>query len=55
VEKPFLQGITNVSISIDFYQLKNIVEQCDLDQKLELLKLLEEENFAVRFKKSLNS
>ena len=40
----------NVSIAIDFSQLKNIVEQCDLDQKLELLKLLEKETFVVRFK-----
>lgn len=43
----------NVSISINFSQLKNIVEQCDLEQKLELLKLLEQETFAVRFKNFL--
>ncbi|OIP76560.1 MAG: hypothetical protein AUK48_05635 [Oscillatoriales cyanobacterium CG2_30_44_21] len=43
----------NVSISIDFLQLKHIVKQCDLDQKLELLKLLEQETFAVRFKNFL--
>ena len=44
-----------VSIAINFSQLKNIVEQCDLDQKLELLKLLEKETFTVRFKRFLGA
>ncbi len=44
----------NVSISIDFPQLKAVVEQCNLDEKLELLQLLEKDTFSVRFKKFLS-
>jgi hypothetical protein len=45
----------NVSISIDFSQLKAVIAQCNLDEKLELLHLLEKDTFSVRFKKFLNS
>lgn len=44
----------NVSISIDFLQLKSVVTQCNLDEKLELLKLLEKDTFSVRFKNFLD-
>lgn len=43
-----------ISVSIDFSQLKAVVEQCNLDEKLELLELLEKETFSIRFKKFLN-
>jgi hypothetical protein len=29
----------NISVAIDFSQLKTVVEQCNLDEKLELLEL----------------
>jgi hypothetical protein len=45
----------NISISLDFSQLKSVVSQCNLEEKLELLQLLEKETFSVRFKKFLNS
>ena len=45
----------NVSISIDFSQLKAVIAQCNLEEKLELLQLLEKETFSVRFNKFLNS
>lgn len=45
----------NVSISIDFSQLKAVISQCNLEEKLELLQLLEKDTFSVRFKKFLNS
>ncbi len=45
----------NVSISINFSQLKSIISQCNTDEKIELLKLLEKDTFAVRFKRFLNS
>lgn len=45
----------NLSISIDFPQLKTVVEQCSLNKKLELLQLLEKETFSIRFKKFLKS
>jgi len=43
-----------ISVAIDFSQLKTAVEQCNLDEKLELLELLEKETFSIRFKKFLN-
>ena len=43
----------NISASIDFMQLKNAVAQCDVNEKLELLRLLENETFPNRFKKFL--
>ncbi|MEI6329229.1 MAG: hypothetical protein WCP16_08350 [Pseudanabaena sp. ELA645] len=33
----------NVSISIDFSQLKTAISQCNLQEKLELLQLLEKD------------
>ncbi|BBC25117.1 type II toxin-antitoxin system VapB15 family antitoxin [Pseudanabaena sp. ABRG5-3] len=45
----------NVSISIDFSQLKVVIYQCNLEEKLELLQLLKKDTFSVRFKKFLNS
>ena len=44
----------NMSISVDFSQIKIAVEQCNVDEKLELLKLLEKETFSTRFKQLLN-
>lgn len=43
-----------ISVSIDFSQLKTVIEQCNLDEKLELLELLEKETLALRFKKFLS-
>jgi len=43
-----------IAAAIDFSQLKTVVEQCNLDEKLELLELLEKETFPIRFKKFLN-
>ncbi|GAB6139977.1 hypothetical protein JCM14076_07060 [Methylosoma difficile] len=43
-----------ISVAIDFSQLKTVVGQCNLEEKLELLELLEKETFALRFKKILN-
>ena len=43
----------SISVSIDFMQLKSAVAQCDINEKLELLRLLENETFPNRFKKFL--
>ncbi len=45
----------NVSISIDFSQLKTVISQCNVQEKLELLQLLEKDIFSVRFNKFLSS
>lgn len=44
----------NISVSIDFSQLKTVVEQCDLNEKLELLHLLEKDTFPIRFRRFLD-
>ena len=44
----------NVSISIDFSQIKAVIAQCNPDEKLELLRLLEKDTLATRFNRLLN-
>ncbi len=44
----------SLSISINFSQLKTVIAQCDLNEKLELFGLLEKDTFPVRFKQFLN-
>ncbi|MDD5268789.1 MAG: hypothetical protein PHO08_16975 [Methylococcales bacterium] len=43
----------SISVSIDFVQLKNAVAQCNVNEKMELLRLLEHETFPNRFKQFL--
>lgn len=43
----------SISVSIDFMQLKNAVAQCNAEEKMELLHLLEHETFPNRFKQFL--
>ncbi|MFZ2171504.1 MAG: hypothetical protein WAW61_17920 [Methylococcaceae bacterium] len=43
----------NISVSIDFVQLKNAIAQCNVEEKMELLRLLENETFPNRFKQFL--
>ena len=40
----------SVSMSIDMDQLKLLIRQCKLEEKVELFDLLEKETFAVRFR-----
>ncbi len=39
----------SISVAIDFAQLKNAVAQCNTDEKIQLLRLLENETFPTRF------
>lgn len=43
----------NISLSIEFEQLKNIIGQCDMNEKLELFHFLEKQTFANRFNQFL--
>ena len=43
----------SISVSIDFAQLKNAVAQCNVNEKMELLRLLVNETFPNRFKQFL--
>lgn len=42
-----------INIKLDFNQLLLIVEQCNIKQKLEIVKKLEKDTFKPRFKKLL--
>lgn len=43
----------SVNLSININQLKRLITQCNLNDKIELIRLLEKETFPVRFKKLL--
>ena len=43
----------SIFVSVDFMQLKNAILQCDVNEKLELFRLLENETFPNRLKKFL--
>ena len=43
----------SVNLSININQLKQLIAQCNLDDKIELIRLLEKDTFPVRFKKFL--
>lgn len=43
----------SITVAIDLSQLKNAIAQCDFNEKLELLRLLENETFPNRFKQFL--
>ncbi len=43
----------NNNSSIDFEQLKALVKQCGLEEKIQLVRILEEETFPDRFKRIL--
>ena len=45
----------NPSTVLDLSQLKTIIAQCNLEEKLELLQFLEKDTFSVRFNKFLES
>lgn len=40
--------------SLEFPELKTVIAQCNLEEKLELLELLEKDTFGTRFNKFLN-
>ncbi len=44
----------SVNLSLDFSQLKSLVSQCELEEKVELIHILEKETFPVRLKQLLN-
>ncbi len=43
-----------VNIQVEFNQLLSIIKQCDVNQKIEIVKELENETFKPRFKKLLS-
>jgi len=44
----------SATLSIDFSQLKSLISQFDVNKKIELIKILEEETFPIRIKEFLS-
>lgn len=43
----------SVSLALNLDQVKSLVGQCSIDEKIELVRLLEQETFGVRFNRLL--
>lgn len=44
----------NISLSIDFSQLKSLISQCGIDEKVEIIRILEKDTFPLRFNRLLS-
>ncbi|MBF0231283.1 MAG: hypothetical protein HQK63_17095 [Desulfamplus sp.] len=44
----------NFSLSIDFNQLKSLITQCGIEEKVERIRILEKDTFPLRFNHLLN-
>lgn len=43
----------SINLSLDLSQLKALIGQCELDEKLELIRVLEKDTYPVRFSQLL--
>lgn len=48
------ENIMNLSLSINFNQLKSLITQCGIEEKVEILRILEKDTFPLRFNQLLN-
>jgi hypothetical protein len=48
------ENIMNVSLSIDFNQLKSLITQCGIEEKVEIIRILEKDTFPLRFNQLLS-
>ena len=44
----------NFSLAIDFNQLKSLITQCGIEEKTEIIQMLEKDTFPLRFHRFLN-
>jgi hypothetical protein len=44
----------SISLSIDFNQLKSMITQCGIEEKAELVRMLERDTFPLRFQQLLS-
>ncbi len=44
----------NLSLAIDFNQLKSLITQCGIEEKTEIVRMLEKDTFPLRFKRLLS-
>ncbi|QTA78763.1 Uncharacterized protein dnl_09970 [Desulfonema limicola] len=42
------------SLSINFNQLKSLIIQCGIEEKVEIIRMLEQDTLPIRFKRFLN-
>jgi hypothetical protein len=48
------EKIMSVSLAIDFNQLKVLITQCGIEEKVELIRILEKDTFPLRFNQFLS-
>ncbi|MCD4739342.1 MAG: hypothetical protein K8R89_08810 [Anaerolineae bacterium] len=44
----------SISLAIDFNQLKSLITQCEIEEKTEIIRMLEKETFPLRFARFRN-
>ncbi|OQY57254.1 MAG: hypothetical protein B6245_17275 [Desulfobacteraceae bacterium 4572_88] len=44
----------NLSLAIDFNQLKSLITQCGIEEKTEIIRMLEKDTFPIRFDRFLS-
>ena len=44
----------NLNLSIDFNQLKSLITQCGVEEKTEIIQILEKDTFPLRFNRFLD-
>lgn len=44
----------NLSLTIDFNQLKSLISQCGIEEKAEIVRILEKDTFPLRFKQLMS-
>ncbi len=44
----------NLNLAVDFNQLKSLISQCGIEEKTEIVRMLEKDTFPIRFKLFMN-
>jgi hypothetical protein len=44
----------SINLSIDFNQLKSLIRQCEIEEKAEIVRMLEKDTFPLRFRRFLD-
>jgi len=44
----------NLNLAIDFNQLKSLIAQCGVEEKTEIVQMLEKDTFSLRFHRLMN-
>jgi len=45
----------SINLSIDFNQLKSLIRQCEIEEKAEIIRMLEQDTFPLRFRRFLDN